>query len=150
VLDRRPAVFLARRGAGVDHPTAAANLAALIETVAGRPGSRILNSADPDAPSGLEIARTIARHLGHEWQEILLDEDGPLGGHPWDSVPPVVLDTSASLALGYTPAGDYAATVADEVDWLVRERPSLEDEFFAPLFDYEAEDAYLRNRTAPG
>jgi len=25
VLDRRPVLFLARRGAGVDHPTAAAN-----------------------------------------------------------------------------------------------------------------------------
>ena len=33
VLDRRPAVLLAR-GAGIDHPTAAANIAALIEVVA--------------------------------------------------------------------------------------------------------------------
>jgi hypothetical protein len=48
-LDRRPAVFLARRGRGVDQSTAAANLAALIEVVAAAPGRRILNSADPDA-----------------------------------------------------------------------------------------------------
>ena len=53
VLDRRPAVFLARRGAGVDHPTAAANIAALIDVVAATPGRRILNSADPDEPSAL-------------------------------------------------------------------------------------------------
>jgi nucleoside-diphosphate-sugar epimerase len=61
VLDRRPAVFLAHRGAGVDHPSAAANIAALVEVVAARPGQRILNSADPDTPSALEISRTIAR-----------------------------------------------------------------------------------------
>ena len=80
-LDRRPAVFLARRGSGVDHTTAAANIAALIETVAREGRARILNSADPDAPSALEISRTIARLLEHEWKEVLLDEDcGELGG----------------------------------------------------------------------
>jgi len=52
VLERRPALFLANRGAGIDHPTAAVNLAALVETVAGQPGRRIVNCADPDAPSG--------------------------------------------------------------------------------------------------
>ena len=40
VLDRRPAVFLAHRGAGVDHTTAAANIAALIEVVGGRRRAR--------------------------------------------------------------------------------------------------------------
>ena len=74
VLDRRPAVFLARRGASIDHPTAAANLAALIEVVAAKPSRRVLNSADPDAPSALEISRTIARQLDHVWEEVLLDD----------------------------------------------------------------------------
>ena len=37
-LDKRPAVLLARRGAGVDHTTAAANFAALVELVAHVPG----------------------------------------------------------------------------------------------------------------
>jgi nucleoside-diphosphate-sugar epimerase len=136
VLDRRPAVLLARRGAGTDHPTAAANIAALIEVAAAKPGARILNSADPDAPSGLEISRTIAGHLNHEWEEVLLDEEGPLGHHPWDRVPPVVLDTTAATVLGYVPAGDYATTVAGMVDWLVAEPPAL-------VFDYAAEDSYL-------
>lgn len=61
VLDHREVVLLAHRGAGVDHPSAASNIAALVETVALSPGRRILNSADPDAPSGLEIARTVAK-----------------------------------------------------------------------------------------
>ncbi len=70
VLDRRPVLFLARRGAGVDHPTAAANIAALIELAARRPGRRILNAADPDAPSALDMSRAIAAHLGHTWEEV--------------------------------------------------------------------------------
>lgn len=147
VLDRRPAVFLAGRGAGVVHPTASANIAALIELTAHRPGRRILNSADPDAPSALEIARTIAAHLDHKWTEILLDDDhnSPpgLGRHPWESRHPVVLDTRASTDLGYVPAGTYAETVTAEIDWLTTTGGPTATEYFAPLFDYAAEDAYL-------
>src|SRR5215204_1678059 len=98
VLDRRPAVFLARRGAGVDHPTAAANIAALVEVVAADPGRRILNSADPDAPTAVEISRAIARHLKHDWEEVLLGDetDQVLGKHPWDAPYPIVLDMTAA------------------------------------------------------
>ena len=142
VLDRRPAVFLARRGEGTDHPTAAANIAALIETVADQPGARILNSADPDAPNGLEIARTVARRLDHDWEEILVDGAEP-GAHPWDKVPPFVLDTTAGEELGYVPVGDYAATVVDEIDWLVAGGYRPDPEFFERYFDYAAEDRFL-------
>jgi nucleoside-diphosphate-sugar epimerase len=109
-------VLLASRGEGVDHPSAAANIAALIETAALRPGSRVLNAADPDAPNGLEISRIIARSLGHEWHEILLDHD-QAGRHPWRRG--FVLDTSAALALGYRPVGDYAFTVQETLRDLV-------------------------------
>ena len=157
VLDRRPAVFLANRGAGIDHPTAGANIAALIEVAAGCPDARVLNSADPDAPSALEIARTVARQLGHSWEEVLL-QDAPadgLGRTPWDAPHPIVLDTTAALELGYKPAGDYAATVAEEVEWLVSAArggegsallPSSDDEYYAPLLDYAAEDRRLALR----
>ena len=151
VLDQRPAVFLARRGAGVDHPTAAANIAALIDVVAATPGQRILNSADPDAPSALEISRTIARRLDHVWAEVLLDDaaDEALGRHPWNARHPIVLDMTAAAALGYTPVGDYATTVAEEVEWLVsaarngEHLPQLDDDYFGTLFDYAAEDHYI-------
>ncbi|MBA3365621.1 MAG: NAD(P)H-binding protein [Actinobacteria bacterium] len=154
VLDRRPAVFLAHRGAGVDHPSAAANIAALIEVVAATPGQRILNSADPDAPSALEISRTIARQLDHVWDEVLLDDgaDETLGRHPWDAPHPIVLDMTLASDLGYRPVGDYATTVADEVEWLVsaacggdgaESLPGLDDAFFGPLLDYTAENSYL-------
>jgi nucleoside-diphosphate-sugar epimerase len=157
VLDRRPAVILAHCGGGVDHTTAAVNIAALVEVVAATPGARILNSADPDAPSGLEIVRAIARALDHEWEEVLLDGDaiGNVGLYPWDARYPIVLDTSAAVALGYAPVGDYDATIIDTVDWLVEaarggpdaaKLPAVDDEFFAELFDYAAEDRYLASR----
>jgi nucleoside-diphosphate-sugar epimerase len=154
VLDRRPVVFLARHGADVNHTTAAANTAALIEVVAAKPGRRILNSADPDAPSALEISRAIARQLRHDWTEVLLGDDAPeaLGAHPWDAPYPLVLDMTAAADLGYVPAGDYATTVAQEVDWLVAAAlggdgaqiaAALDDEYFGALLDYAAEDRYL-------
>jgi nucleoside-diphosphate-sugar epimerase len=141
-LDGRPVVLLAHRGEGADHPTAAANIAALVEIAAAKPVTRILNCADPDTPNGLEISRTIARLLGHEWDEVLVEGDEP-GSHPWDVVPPIVLDMSAALELGYVPAGDYATTVAEEIDWLVEVGQLSDDDFFAGSFDYAAEDAYL-------
>lgn len=160
VLDSRPAVFLAAQGLGVDHTSAALNIAALIETAAAKPGRRILNSADPDAPSALEISRAIARHLNHEWEEILLDGSTPdgetLGLHAWGFHHPIVLDMTAAAAIGYTPVGDYATTVAEEIDWLVAAArggpdasllPRPDDEFFEELLNYEVEDAYLDRRS---
>ena len=136
VLDRRPVLFLAHRGAGVDHPTAAANIAALIDLAAARPGRRILNAADPDAPSALEISRIIGRHLGHTWDEVLLDDQQArpgqaapgqpapgqpapgqpapgqpaLGRDPWDRPHPVVLDMTAAAGLRIHPRRGLAAT----------------------------------------
>lgn len=161
-LDRRPVLLLAHRGAGVDHPSAAVNVAALIATVAALPGKRILNAADPDSPDALSISRNIVALLGHSWQELLLDptiatspEAVNLGTHPWDAPHPIVLDTTAATELGYRPVGNYATTVAEEVDWLrtaaaggpdLHLLPQADDPFFGPLLDYAAEDRYLTSR----
>jgi len=159
VLDRREAVVLSRGGRGVDHPSAAANIAALIETAANNPGRRVLNSVDPDAPSALEISRIVAAHLGHQWEEVLLDQRAPadLGPHPWDRIPGIRLDMGAARQLGCQPAGDYATTVTAELDWLVsiadrdpsrpvRLPPGFDNENFAPMLNYAAEDDYLTER----
>jgi nucleoside-diphosphate-sugar epimerase len=154
VLDARPAVLLARRGEGVDHPTAAVNVAALIEIVASQPGQRTLNCADPDAPSVREIAHVVAQHFGYEWEEVLLDANAPegLARSPWGAPHPIVLDMSAALELGYVPAGDYATTVHDEIEWLssiavgpgaYRLPDDLDNDFFRRSFDYVAEDSFL-------
>jgi nucleoside-diphosphate-sugar epimerase len=150
ILEGRPAVFLAGAGQGGDHTTAAVNAAALVERVAAVPGTRVLNSADPDAPNARVIARTIAEYLGHEWDEVLLDESAPagLGDHPWDFRPPLVLSTAASLELGYEPVGCYAETIPCQVDWLVRAAasngiPGQGGPFTARYLNYELEDRYL-------
>ena len=49
----------------------------------------------------------------------------------------------AALALGYRPAGTYAETVGEELDWLVREHAKLDLTDFDDAFDYAAEDRYL-------
>lgn len=160
-LDRRPVLLLAGGGTAVDHPSAAVNIAALIATVASAPATRVLNAADPDAPNVLAISRTVAALAGHCWAEVLLDPSAPLdhgadgnilGATPWNVPDPIVLDTTAAEALGYRPVGDYAATVADEIRWLIHAAsggpeahllPGDNDPFFAPFLDYSAEDAYL-------
>lgn len=142
VLDRRPAVFLAHRGASVQHTSAAANIAELIATVAdAAPDARILNAADPDAPSALEISRTVACHFGWSWNEVLL-AGAPTSGlraTPWDAPFPVRLDMSAATDLGYRPAGSYAETVVAELEWLAANAAVSADGF--PSIDYATEDA---------
>ena len=156
-LDGRRHLLLARGGHGANHPTAAVNLAALAAFCAARPAARILNSADPDAPDGLAISRIIAAHLAHRRTEILLDETAPadLGDHPWNTLPPFTLDTSAARRLGFVPVGGYAETAKAEVDWLVRAArsgdpagtlPSPDDPYFQAFFDYAREDAWLAER----
>jgi nucleoside-diphosphate-sugar epimerase len=157
VLDGRQHLLLAHGGRGANHPTAAVNLAALVAFCAARPAVRILNSADPDAPNGLAISRIIAAYLEHSWTEILLDQTAPedLGHHPWNTLPPFILDTSAAQRLGFVPAGRYAETVREEVDWLIRAArsgdpdgvlPSPDDPYFRAFFDYGREDAWLDGR----
>ncbi|WP_410585087.1 NAD-dependent epimerase/dehydratase family protein [Amycolatopsis sp. lyj-108] len=155
VLDRREVLLLSRGGRGVDHPSAAGNIAALIATAANDPGRRVLNCADPDAPDALDISRTIARYLGHRWEEVLLDDQAPagLGLHHWDRIPGIRLDMTAAGRLGYRPSGDYATTVTAELDWLVSsagrntsQSPGFDHEYFAPMVNYAAEDDYLATR----
>jgi nucleoside-diphosphate-sugar epimerase len=156
VLDKRPAVFLAERGQGRDHTAAAANIAALVETAAAKPGRRILNIADPDAPTAREIAHVIADYLGHSWHEFLLDgsDDVILGRTPWDTVHPIVLDTTAALELGYTPVGDYATTVVETIESLVaassagQRLPDEDDPYLGMYLDYSREDRYLSHLAA--
>ncbi|RHA39814.1 NAD-dependent epimerase/dehydratase family protein [Cellulomonas rhizosphaerae] len=120
-LDGRRRLLLADRGLGVDHTTAAVNLAALVEVVAARPGARILNAADPDASDVRTIAATIGAHLDHAWDEVLLDDPTPpLGRTPWSTGARFELDTSAARRLGYEPVGTYAETIGTTIDWLVR------------------------------
>jgi len=156
-LDGRDQLALAHKGAGGDHTTAAANIASLVEVVASQPATRVLNVGDTDAPTGLQIAETVAAHLGHRFEPELLDDDvdPAYGAHPWDVVPPVVLDLTAAQALGWQ-GETFAETVGAELDWLQREREQgrtdalADDPYFIPFLDYRLEDAYLLLRNLSG
>ncbi|MBF4595327.1 NAD-dependent epimerase/dehydratase family protein [Curtobacterium flaccumfaciens] len=153
VLDGRERILLADHGRGVDHTTAASGIGSLVRLVADAPDRRILNVADASAPTALEIVRTIGGHLDHRFDEVLLDEDAPafVGGTPWSSRPPFVLDTTAARALGWEPP-EFATAVAPELDWLVEtahatpadgDVPWADDPFWEHMFDYGPEDAAL-------
>lgn len=140
--DGRRSVLLAHRGESRFHTTATVNLAELIRLACERPGTRVLNSGDPGPPSVLDICRTIARILEHEFDEVLVDGRPEAARNPWAVPAPFVLDMSAAgRELGYRPAAAYAEAVEETVAWLVAARPPL-DEYMATFFDYAAEDAF--------
>ncbi|UKF31666.1 NAD-dependent epimerase/dehydratase family protein [Clavibacter phaseoli] len=111
-------IELADRGASVDHLTAAANAAALIAWVADVPGARILHSADPDPLTAAELVAVIADELGWGGRIVPLEPGVAGGAHPWAAAHPIVLDTRASLALGYAPVGPGAELLRAEVAWI--------------------------------
>lgn len=79
-------------GASIDHLTAAANTAALIDVVADTPGARVVNSADPDTPTAEQIVRRIGDRLDWEGTLTLLEghADPTVGDHPWRPSHPMV------------------------------------------------------------
>jgi nucleoside-diphosphate-sugar epimerase len=111
-------IELADRGASVDHLTAAANAGALIARAADVPGARILNAADPDPLTAADVVAVIADELGWRGRIVPLEPGVDGGAHPWAAAHPIVLDTRASLALGYAPVGPGAELLRAEVAWI--------------------------------
>ena len=156
ILDGRKVIPLAYRGTSRFHTTSVANIAALTRVVVEAPANRVLNIADPSAPSVAEIAATIAQHMGYEGQIVEVPgEDYPpvLGRTPWSVPRPFVLDMQAAAAAGYARATMYADAVKSTCDWLVetaadgdwRERfPGFARSLAA--FDYRTEDRLLAAR----
>jgi nucleoside-diphosphate-sugar epimerase len=152
VLDGRRYIVLGNHGRSRFHTIAAANLAELIRLCAERPGRRILNAGDPDAPSVLEIARAVSAAMGHDWIELLLPTSDEPCETPWTGPRPFVLDmTEAGFEVGYRPVTRYALAVRATCEWLARDardRPWQESaptmaQYAPKSFDYEAEDALL-------
>jgi nucleoside-diphosphate-sugar epimerase len=154
-LDGRPARVLAYGGESRFHPVSTANLAELVRLAAAEPGARVLNAADPEAPTVREIGAAIHSVLGHSADEVLIDGPSPappVGETPWSTANPVVLDMSvAQRQLGYRPVTDYLGALPETVSWLVDAargrdwRTVFTDltEYRTDYFDYAAEDAWL-------
>jgi nucleoside-diphosphate-sugar epimerase len=149
ILDRRPFVPLAHEGRSRFHTSAAANIAALAATALDHPGTRILNIADPEAPSVMEIGALIAAHMRYQGQMIGLGPDAPgtVGVSPWSVPRPFILDTAAAVALGYTARTSYRQAIGPLCDWLAGQDKEAWEAAFPvlakyrwALFDYASED----------
>ncbi|MET9934530.1 MULTISPECIES: NAD-dependent epimerase/dehydratase family protein [unclassified Streptomyces] len=159
-LDGRPVRVLAYGGRSRFHPAHVDNLAELVRLAAARPGSRVLNGADPQAPTVAEIGAAVDAALGVESERVLIEgaPEGPgglVGLTPWTSEHPVVYDMAAAeRELGYRPVVSYADSLPETVEWLAgRVRGREWREAFPGFakhgvdwFDYAAEDAWLAAR----
>ncbi|MFJ8192747.1 NAD-dependent epimerase/dehydratase family protein [Streptomyces sp. NPDC096094] len=157
-LDGRRRRVLAYGGASRFHPASVHTIAELIRLAAPRPGTRVLNAVDPDAPTVAEIAAAIDAVMGVEAEDVLVDGPPPadgVGDTPWSVPTPVVCDmTAAERQLGYRPVVRYAETLPDTVafleerlagrDW--REAYPKMARAYGDLFDYAAEDTWLAAR----
>lgn len=154
-LDRQSFVLLAFRGQSVFHTTSVLNLAELVRLAAENPGTRVLNCGDPDPPSVLRIAGSIANAVGHEWAEILVPAS--MSGeaclrNPWATPRPFIIDMSkARSELGYEPVTTYEQAIVETVEWVVS-AVSLKDwrhalpraaEYMGEWFDYESESTFV-------
>ncbi|MDT0610928.1 NAD-dependent epimerase/dehydratase family protein [Streptomyces lancefieldiae] len=159
-LDGRRRRVLAYGGASRFHPASVRNIAELVRLAAPRPGTRVLNAVDPDAPTVAEIARAIDAVMGVETEDVLVDGPPPastVGDTPWSVPAPVVCDmTAAERQLGYRPVVRYAETLPETVAWIEerlagrdwREAYPKMSAAYGDLFDYAAEDTWLAARKA--
>ncbi|WP_328316189.1 NAD-dependent epimerase/dehydratase family protein [Streptomyces sp. NBC_00388] len=157
-LDGRPVRVLAHGGRSRFHPVHVSNLAEMIRLAALRPGSRVLNGADPDAPTVAEISAAVDGAMGVRSELVLIEGAAPVGNTPWGVDHPVVYDMSAAeRELGYRPVTGYAESLPATVEWLTdRLRggdwraafPAMARTYdpHLDLFDYAAEDAWLGSR----
>ncbi|WLQ32449.1 NAD(P)-dependent oxidoreductase [Streptomyces castrisilvae] len=156
-LDGRTRRVLAYEGKSRFHPVHAANVAELIRLAALRPGSRVLNAADPQAPTVAEIGEAVDAVLGRSTETVLMPgapSDEGVGSTPWSVPLPIVYDmTAAERELGYRPVTGYAESLPETVAWITAQLagrdwqdayPAMVRSYGTGLFDYTAEDAWLR------
>jgi nucleoside-diphosphate-sugar epimerase len=158
MLDGRKVIPLAYMGKSQFHTAAAANIASLIRVALNASATRVLNAADPEAPTVEAIGTLIARHLGYRGTILPIDlgddkGNAAAGWSPWSVARPFILSTDAALALGYKPVTTYAASIGKTCDWLVGEYGGDWKKKFPvlagyprELFDYSAEDKFLALR----
>ncbi|MFI5523623.1 NAD-dependent epimerase/dehydratase family protein [Streptomyces platensis] len=165
VLDGRRVRVLAYGGDSRFHPVHVDNLAELVRLAARRPGSRVLNAADPQAPTVAEISAAVDAVMGAPESEVVR-VDGPppspdVGDTPWSVPHPLVYDmTAAERALGYRAVTTYEESLPATVAWLA-DRVKGRDWWevfprmagFYPdekLFGYAAEDRWLAGQAGNG
>ncbi|MET9732563.1 NAD-dependent epimerase/dehydratase family protein [Streptomyces sp. NPDC006458] len=154
-LDGRRSRVLAYGGESRFHPVSVHTLAELIRLAAARPGSRVLNACDDEAPTVAEIAGAIDTAMGVAPPRTVLVEGPPpaptVGDSPWSVPAPVVCDMSAARReLDYRPVTRYAESLPETVEWITaqlsgrdwREAYPKMYANYGDLFDYAAEEEW--------
>lgn len=152
--DGRDTIPLSYRGLSQFQTSAAADVAELISALAEARASGIYNVAGSDSPTVMEIGQAIFSACGIDAR--LLPIDTPaystrVGATPWSVPKPFTIAVGKARSIGYKPVGDYRATVAETCAWLM-DQPVADWQLRFPqlaaypfeLFDYEAEDRFLR------
>ncbi|MGW0567212.1 NAD-dependent epimerase/dehydratase family protein [Streptomyces tauricus] len=123
-LDGRARRVLAFGGGSRFHPAGVHTVAELVRLAAARPGTRVLNAVDPDAPTVAEIAGAIDAVMGAAPETVLVDGPPPapgVGDTPWSVPHPVVCDMAAAeRELGYRPVTRYADRLPETIAWIER------------------------------
>ncbi len=149
ILDGRRVVPLAFGGQSRFHTTATVNIAELVRVALRRPATQVLNIADPEAPTALQIGEAIARVYGHEWRIVPLEGPpaGEVGSHPWCVPRPLIVDMARAEALGYRPVAAYEKAVGaacHSAEAMAAQGVPFA-EYLLTQFDYPAEDAFLES-----
>jgi nucleoside-diphosphate-sugar epimerase len=150
VLDDRREIPLAFNGQSRFHTSATVNIAELIRFVLDAPATLVLNAADPESLTALQIGEAVAAVYNHTWRFIPIE--GPpvngVGAHPWCVRHPFIVDMARAMTLGYRPVAQYQDVVgaachsAQTMSAAGMAMPA----YIEAMFDYAAEDAFLRNR----
>ncbi|MGX1762229.1 NAD-dependent epimerase/dehydratase family protein [Streptomyces lydicus] len=164
VLDGRRVRVLAY-GDSSFHPVHVDNLAELVRLAARRPGTRVLNAGDPQAPTVAGISAAVDAVMGAPRSEVVAVDGAPpssgVGDTPWSGPHPIVYGMAAAeRELDYHAVTTYEESLPATVRWLtdrVRGRNWWEvfpvmagiypDE---KLFGYAAEDRWLAERGGKG
>ena len=113
---------LAYSGESRFHTSATANIAELCRIAVQTGGSHILNAADPECLTVMEIGRALLDAMGSG--AVLEPLEGPprdlASWTPWTIPAPLIADMSAAAALGYRPVTDFRSAARETVDDLVR------------------------------
>jgi len=153
ILDRRPHLILADGGLSLSHFGYVENLAHALLLAVDQPEKargRVYNCGDQEVLSLRQVADTIARELGHEWEIVSMPWElaipaRPLVAQPWTTHRMVSLARIES-ELGYRDVVPPREALARTARWLVENPPEpggIEEKVLQDPFDYEAEDRLI-------
>lgn len=157
MLDGRKRIPVALDGASRFHTVATDNLAALVSAVAAGRVPGIFNAVDPQVTGASAILQCVADTMEADVEFVRFPGlSGHVGQHPWAVPRPFTASDAAARAIGYQPAGGYADLAPSVIEWLAGQDSSDWQQRFPglaaypyDLFDYAAEDAFLKANAAP-